>query len=494
MAKPILPRDGSAVMRTAPELEGRGMGGRPYDHHFEHHEHHDKHHDQHHGQHHEQGFGYDYGKGHREGHGRGGKHNAGQAGYVHAMGMAGRDVAVAEPTEMSTSAYTNVPVVKRSEAPNTSSAKPSAAPHASSTTVTSSTSTSASPSTSSAMETASASSSAEAEASESAEPESEPTETAEAESSEPSGKASCDCTSACAGEDGRAALTMCLESCLEGCGGQKNAKQDPVDDLIAAVLSQRDVEPRHNNHHPAAAKHHPAPINHHAPAPKHHSPASEHMHSRCARECELHCRGAINPFEIEKCNNLCLARCAHDNDVTHGMKAHHNVPAHHRGPRSVDVRDPAGRKGKNEMPKAMASSSSEYDSCMSKCKSDCQTAEMGGLPISQCHDVSCEESCKGYKKDDFAMLAPEAPVPEPAPRAGHPTPFDAVDHVNAEPVHHNDAPKAAKAGGAEFEACVRDCSAHNCQSADIGMKISQCDSSCEESCAKYKSDESAVIH
>ncbi|XXH02374.1 Bifunctional purine biosynthetic protein ade1 [Hypoxylon texense] len=177
-----------------------------------------------------------------------------------------------------------------------------------------------------------------------------------------------------------------------------------------------------------------------------------------------------------------------------GPAGPHFVPRADTVPAVPDVPDvPAvpSADGMPDDPTAFASGGAEYDACMQNCTShNCQNADLGGA-ISQCGDTSCEQQCRHFKSDAEASVS--APKPEPWHRPLGP--LDAATQAARLQSHRNDVkPVAGAEESKEYEDCMTTCKTHNCQSADIGLKVSQCgDTECANTCAKFKVDKDAGI-
>ncbi|KAI2605210.1 uncharacterized protein GGS25DRAFT_524728 [Hypoxylon fragiforme] len=141
------------------------------------------------------------------------------------------------------------------------------------------------------------------------------------------------------------------------------------------------------------------------------------------------------------------------------------------------------------------SSTTSYDACVSQCSThNCQHANIA-MDVSQCGDTSCLDACAHLRDTSSASLSTHAqPVPVTSPHDLHRAPgADAAGFDLLVP----DAELATEGGerqSAEYDDCVRSCKTHNCQSADIGVDVSQCgDTSCESQCSHFRADGSAHV-
>ncbi|KAI2778083.1 hypothetical protein F4815DRAFT_253263 [Daldinia loculata] len=127
----------------------------------------------------------------------------------------------------------------------------------------------------------------------------------------------------------------------------------------------------------------------------------------------------------------------------------------------------------------------DFEACMNSCKThNCQHSEVG-ISISQCGDTSCEDACAKFKssKSRYSKSIQKKHVRPVADRVKADTPLPKPKKPVAA-AQHNEA----------FEKCMKKCQSHNCQHSEVGISISQCgDTSCMESCAKYKEGQSMVI-
>ncbi|KAI1658681.1 hypothetical protein F4813DRAFT_41838 [Daldinia decipiens] len=127
----------------------------------------------------------------------------------------------------------------------------------------------------------------------------------------------------------------------------------------------------------------------------------------------------------------------------------------------------------------------DFDACMNSCKThNCKHSEVG-LAISQCGDTSCEDACAKFKssKSRYSKSIQKKHIRPVA------------DRVKADtPLPKPKKPVAAATHNEAFENCMKKCQSHNCQHSEVGISISQCgDTSCMESCAKYKEGQAMII-
>ncbi|KAI1417422.1 hypothetical protein F5Y13DRAFT_202944 [Hypoxylon sp. FL1857] len=157
-------------------------------------------------------------------------------------------------------------------------------------------------------------------------------------------------------------------------------------------------------------------------------------------------------------------------------------------PHPRNANTPPGVIYGGKTPVSEASGMTDFESCMSKCKTrQCKHANIGH-GISQCGDTSCEDSCAQFKEGNHAEVD-KVRVKVPGgrlianPVAGPKTLV--VPNVQEVPV--------ADAGESkEFQNCMHKCKTHNCQDAGLGVDVSQCgNTSCDEKCAKFKEGKEA---
>lgn len=149
---------------------------------------------------------------------------------------------------------------------------------------------------------------------------------------------------------------------------------------------------------------------------------------------------------------------------------------------------------------AAASSSMVFSSC--DCIDEC--ADEHGPPTSEhitADQMSCIESCvnscgghvddkgnkteKAEKPDLLGSLLPGLGLRDVAPRQGG-APWAGRVRPHYQP------PKFSASADSEYEDCMSNCTTNNCQSLDMGDKISQCgDTSCEDKCKSFKNEASA---
>ncbi|KAI0886138.1 uncharacterized protein GGS22DRAFT_124771 [Annulohypoxylon maeteangense] len=144
-----------------------------------------------------------------------------------------------------------------------------------------------------------------------------------------------------------------------------------------------------------------------------------------------------------------------------------------------------------DVPVAAKKGSEDYEACMKQCKShNCQHTSVG-LETERCGKTSCEEECASYHEADAAVSGKEkVKIPGaklvPNPVAG--PPMLAVPNVH-------DVPVAEGHASQEFEDCVKKCMTRNCEKTGVGLGTEQCgDTSCEEKCAKGRSEAAFRAH
>ncbi|KAI1405108.1 hypothetical protein F4819DRAFT_29596 [Hypoxylon fuscum] len=374
----------------------------------------------------------------------------------------------------------------------------------------------------------------------------------------------CDCISKCADEKGppsdqhlTASQMKCISTCANECDGDDDSQKhsnllDSLDlsslglggDKEARQLHGKKVHAHLPSHEPVAAMH------------------EEAEYEACMKDCGSHnCQSLDMGDKIAQCGDThCEQACAGFKKGKSGMvqtKNRHGkvpvkpvAPGHFMEKKSIKSEEDfvmgamAAAAPKPKVPEVAHAGMSEFDSCMSDCRThNCQSLDMGDK-ISQCGDTKCEDSCAHYKagyaekhpfvkpKKPFhavrqavpavpevaevpaAAVVPEvAAVPavpnaaadpaDPADPNTPPTPNAPVSPNRAPGSHssvspnlrgNSNAPVALESSNAEFDACMSDCRTHNCQSADLGGTIAQCgDTSCESACAHLKADSKGMV-
>lgn len=347
---------------------------------------------------------------------------------------------------------------------------------------------------------------------------------------------SCDCIAECADEHGppsdshlTAAQITCIQACAESCDGDddKAKKSDLLGSLGLSSLGLRQVAPWHGRVHPPYEP------------PK----ASMHTESEwqdCMNNCTTHnCQNADIGDNISQCGDTsCEDNCR---GFKKEASASATFPAFPLAKKQFIPPPPGAvfreRPAPNP-PSAFSSGDFDFGACMQNCTTrNCQNADIGDN-ISQCGDTSCESECRSVENSFNSKIhltkkeagppvfggparvkRPGPPPPNPAVAAhkaemmrfGHAGPHPgpagphfvpradtvpAVPDVEAVPSVDGmpDDPTAFASSGAQFDACMQNCTSRNCQNADLGGAISQCgDTSCESECRHLSSDASAAV-
>ncbi|KAF3054795.1 hypothetical protein GL218_07431 [Daldinia childiae] len=191
----------------------------------------------------------------------------------------------------------------------------------------------------------------------------------------------------------------------------------------------------------------------------------------CVKKCAKECDGD----DDEKKNNDLLGKLL-------GSLGGRSIPAPPPLPPHRKFRHPRPAKTVHE---AAGAEFEDFEACMNSCKThNCQHSEVG-LSISQCGDTSCEDACAKYKSSKSGYIK--------SIEKKHIRPV--ADQVKADtPLPKPKKPVAAATHNEAFENCMKKCQTHNCQHSEVGLSISQCgDTSCMESCAKYKEGQAIII-
>ncbi|KAI1141165.1 hypothetical protein F5Y05DRAFT_300903 [Hypoxylon sp. FL0543] len=140
---------------------------------------------------------------------------------------------------------------------------------------------------------------------------------------------------------------------------------------------------------------------------------------------------------------------------------------------------------------AEGSAMSEFETCMSQCKThNCQHSGVG-IDIEQCGDTSCEDDCAKYKESAHAEVDKER-VKAPGEKLIANPAFAGPKTLIVPNVQ--EVPVAEAHESQEYQDCMQKCKTHNCQKADVGLDVSQCgDTSCEQNCTKYKAGMDAHV-
>ncbi|KAI2619587.1 hypothetical protein GGR54DRAFT_639913 [Hypoxylon sp. NC1633] len=224
-----------------------------------------------------------------------------------------------------------------------------------------------------------------------------------------------------------------------------------------------------------------------------------------ACDCIGNCSGMESSAEQWKCMKTCADTCDGDddkkkNDVAGGILSGSLLSS--LGLRDLDHRGslptPAPVHAVNHVPtrahdpEISSSDEAAYEQCLHSCRThNCESADIA-LPVSQCGNTSCEDDCAKFKTSRSGHVkSHKFHHKMPAVRPFRPAPRD-LERMPASRLRPASRPTAktpeVSAGReADYESCMKQCSTHNCQSADIALPVSQCgDTSCEENCAQFK--------
>ncbi|KAI0010428.1 hypothetical protein F4779DRAFT_577509 [Xylariaceae sp. FL0662B] len=141
---------------------------------------------------------------------------------------------------------------------------------------------------------------------------------------------------------------------------------------------------------------------------------------------------------------------------------------------------------------AIGAGSVDYDSCMRDCNQNCQSADIG-FPVTQC-DGSCKDKCTALSASGAGSILVKKQVLGGLGLGGDNGEVPADDDTagNEIPVSAPQSGPAIGAGSVDYDSCMRDCN-QNCQTADIGFPVTQCDGSCKEKCEALSGSGAAVL-
>ncbi|KAI1114078.1 hypothetical protein F5Y14DRAFT_195951 [Nemania sp. NC0429] len=127
-------------------------------------------------------------------------------------------------------------------------------------------------------------------------------------------------------------------------------------------------------------------------------------------------------------------------------------------------------------PTELSSETVDYESCMSSCKGNWQSADMA-LEISQ-GEYDCKSHCTQYASDDKKIVVKKATTPPASlPASSFRLPKPDLKMSSSE---------------VTFESCMRSCKGR-WQTAGIAFDVSQGDYDCKSKCTKYASEDDELI-